>query len=139
MTFIKHLMQIRRYNCVVCLDLSKAFDKVWHVGLLYKLKCMGICEKYFGSFLCNRYQTVLFIDRTSKWSQIKAGSPQGSILGPLLFLMYSKYLSEGSTSNAKLFAKVFLVVRDYTSLSLSLIRTLTSTRYRFLTPNSFWP
>ena len=55
----------------VFLDFPKSFDKVWHDGLLYKLKPMGICEKYFGliaSFLSDRFQRVLLNNQTSKWS-----------------------------------------------------------------------
>ena len=110
----------------VFLDLSKAFDKVWHDGLLYKLRRMGICGKYFGlidSFLSDRFQRVLLNSQTSKWSQIKAGVPQGSILGLLLFLVYINDLPEGLTSNVKLFAddtSILSVVRDSSSSSLSL-------------------
>ena len=89
----------------VFLDLSKAFDKFWHGGLLYKLRRMGICGKYFGlidSFLSDRPQRVLLNVQTSKWSQIKAGVRQGSILGPLLFLVFINDLPEGLTSNVKL-------------------------------------
>ena len=55
----------------VFLDLSKAFDKVWYDGLLYKLRRTGICEKYFGlidSLLSDRFQRVLLNGQTSKWS-----------------------------------------------------------------------
>ena len=110
----------------VFLDLSKAFDKVWHDGLLYKLRRMGICGKYFeliDSFLSDRFQRVLLNGQTSKWSQIKAGVPQGSILGPLLFLVYINDLPRGLTSNVKLFAddtSIFSVFRDSSSSSLSL-------------------
>ena len=68
----------------VVLDLSKAFDKVWNDGLLYKLRHMGICGKYFGlidSFLSGRLQRVLLNGQTSKWSQNKTGVPHWSILG----------------------------------------------------------
>ena len=85
---------------------------------------MGICGEYLGlieSFFSGRFQRVLLNGQTSKWSQIKAGVPQGSVLGPLLFLVYINNLPEGLTSNVKLFAddtSIFSVVRDSSSLSL---------------------
>ena len=90
----------------VFLDLSKAFDNVWHDGLLHKLRRMGLCGKYFGlidTFLSGRFQRVLLNGQKSKWSQIKAGVPKGSILGPLLLLVYINDLPEGLKSNVKLF------------------------------------
>ena len=54
----------------VFLDLSKAFDKVWHDGLMYKLKCLGICGKYYGlihSFLNERHQRVVLNGQGSNW------------------------------------------------------------------------
>ena len=54
----------------VFLDLSKAFDKVWHDGLLYKLRCMGICGEYLGlidSLLSDKFQRVLLNGQTSEW------------------------------------------------------------------------
>ena len=91
----------------VFLDLSKAFDKVWHGGLMYKLKRLGICEKYYElihSFLNDRHQRVVLNGQRSNWSKIKAGIPQGSILRSLLFLAYINDLREVLTTNAKLFA-----------------------------------
>ena len=75
----------------IFLDMSKAFDRVWHEGLLFKLKRLGLSGKYYGlikSFHRNRHQRVVLNGQSSKWSSIKAGVPQGSILGPLLFLVY---------------------------------------------------
>ena len=109
----------------VSLDFSKAFDKVWHYGLLYKLRRTGICGEYLrqiDSFLSDRFQSVVLNGQTSNWSQIKAGVLQGSVLGPLLFLVYINDLPEGLTSNVKLFAddtSIFSVVRDSSSSSLS--------------------
>ena len=75
----------------VFLDISKAFDRVWHKGLLYKFKCIDIDGNFLKlvkSFLSNRYQHVVLNGQASSWADVKAGAPQGSILGPLFFLIY---------------------------------------------------
>ena len=62
--------------------MSKPFDKVWHDGLLYKLRRMGICGAYLAlvdSLLSDRFRRVFLNGQTSKWSQIKAGIPQVSV------------------------------------------------------------
>ena len=54
----------------VFLDLPKAFDRVWHEGLMYKLKCLGVCGKYYGliqSFLNDRFQRVVLNGKSSNW------------------------------------------------------------------------
>ena len=73
------------------LDMSKALDKVWYEGLLYKLESPGISGKLlnlFRSFLNDRHQRVVLNGKLSDWTPILDGVPQGSILGPLLFLIY---------------------------------------------------
>ena len=75
----------------VFLILSKAFDTVDHHILLcklYKYGLRGPCHKWFQSYLCNRKQYVSFINVESDFLVVKCGVPQGSILGPLLFLLY---------------------------------------------------
>ena len=72
-------------------EISKTFDRVWHKGLLYKLQKAGIGGKLlscFSDYLSNRYQRVVLPGAVSDFSSINAGVPQGSILGPLLFLVY---------------------------------------------------
>ena len=87
---------------------------------------MGKCGKYFwlrDSLLFGRFQTVLRNSQTSKQLQTKAGAPQGSVLGPLLFLVYIDDLSEELTSNIKLFAddtSIISVVRDSSSFNENL-------------------
>ena len=86
---------------------------------MYKLKTSGICGNYYWlihSFVSDRHQRVVLNGQSFKWSHIKAGVPQGSILGPLLLpLVYINDLSEGLTTSAKLFAddmSLFSVVHD---------------------------
>ena len=75
----------------VALDISKAFDRVWHAGLLHKLKSYGISGQIFGlisSFLSNRRLRVILDGKSSQEYPVDVGVPQGSILGPTLFLLY---------------------------------------------------
>ena len=92
---------------MVFLDVSKAFDKVWHEGFIHKLKCIGIggnLLKWLESYLHNRRQRVVINGQASEWSLTEAGVPQGSILGPLLFLIYINDIIKGIICNIFLFA-----------------------------------
>ena len=76
----------------VFLDISKAFDRVWHDGLIFKLKQNGISGnliKLFENYLHNRKQRVVLNGFYSDYSVIESGVPQGSVLGPLLFIIYT--------------------------------------------------
>ena len=76
---------------VVFCDISKAFDSVWHAGLVRKLEAAGVSRNllaWFKKYLSDRKQLVILPEITSDWSKILAGIPQGSILGPLLFLIF---------------------------------------------------
>ena len=100
------------------MDISKAFGRVWHEGLIYKINSVGISGpllKLIESFLSNRYQRVLLNGQSSTWLPIIAGVLQGSILGPLFSLIYINDLSKNFSSITKLFAddtSIFSVVHD---------------------------
>ena len=92
---------------VIFLDLSKAFDSVPHEHLLLKLNRNGIdgqLHLWFRNFLTNRKQRVLIHGSYSDWSPVTSGVPQGSILGPVMFLIYVNDIPDIITSTAKLFA-----------------------------------
>ena len=102
----------------IFLDISKAFDKVWHEGLIYKLEQNGISGhllSLMSNYLTNRKQRVLLNGSVSGWGLIEAGVPQGSVLGPLLFLIYINDLEKGIKSEVKFFAddtSLFSIVSD---------------------------
>ena len=89
---------------------------MWHSGLLAKLKACGISEnllQWFKNYLENRRQRVVLPGTMSNWAPINAGVPQGSILGPLLFLVYINDIVANIQSNIRLFAddtSLYLIV-----------------------------
>ena len=110
----------------VFLDISKAFDKVWHNGVIFKLQENGISGnllKVLKHFLTNRKQRVVLDGQSSSWTNVKAGVPEGSIFGSLLFLIYINNLGDGSSSNIKFFAdntSLFSVIYDSVIMTLEL-------------------
>ena len=108
------------------MDISKAFDKVWHEGFIFKLQQNSISNdllNILSDFLRNRKQRVTLNGQSSSWTNVNAGVPQGSILGPLLFLIYINDLPDGLSSNAKLFAddtSLFSVVHDINTSTIEL-------------------
>ena len=91
----------------VALDISKAFGRVWHAGLLHKLKSYGISGQIFGlisSFLSNRQLQVILDGKSSQEYPVNAGVPQGFILGPTLFLLYINDLPDDVICNIAIYA-----------------------------------
>ena len=110
----------------VFLDISRAFDRVWHEGLIFKLRQIGIegsAIKIIHSFLENREQRVAIDGFSSDWGQISAGVPQGSILGPLLFLIYINDITEIVSSDIRLFADDTFIFRIADQQSTQLLNS----------------
>ena len=123
-TFSQALDTEKEVRVVFC-DVSKAFDRVWHEGLLLKLEAAGIrgsLLSWLRSYLSDRKQRVVLPGAESKWNKIRAGVPQGSILGPLLFLLFINDIVKDIGCNIRLFAddtSLFLVVENpYTAAEL---------------------
>ena len=102
-------------NIIIFCDISKAFDRVWHKGLIRKLQSYGISGdllEWLKDYVSNRKQVVFVNSELSDFGNITAGVPQGSVLGPLLFLLYINDITDNLGNLARLFA-------DDTSLSYS--------------------
>lgn len=105
-TFCEALDKKKDIRIIFC-DISKAFDRCWHDGIIFKLKRIGITGnllEFFKDYLHNRQQRVIISGQQSSWGTIKAGVPQGSVLGPLLFLIYINDLVNDITCDIKLYA-----------------------------------
>ena len=106
-------------SCNVFCDISKAFDRVWHKGLLFKLKENGIGDGlllWLTSYLENRKQKVVIQASESNFLPLKAGVPEGSVLRPLLFLIYVNDITESLLSLTRLYADDSSLYYSATSL-----------------------
>lgn len=108
-------LENKQQTCMTFFDISKAFDRVWHRGLLIKLYAYGIkgnILSWVKNYLLDRKQQVILGNSTSSIGYLKAGVPQGSVLGPLLFLIFINDITDNLLSLTRMFA-------DDTSLSFS--------------------
>ena len=102
-----YLTAVSRATRAVALDISKADDRVLHTGLLHKLKSYGISGPIFGlisSFLSNRRLRVILDGKSSQEYPVNAGVPEGSILGPTLFLLYINDLPDDVICDIAIYA-----------------------------------
>ena len=97
---------------IVFMETSKAFDKVWHKGVIFKLKrkrINGLLLKWFISYLENRLQRVVIDGQSSNELPVQADVPQGSILGPLVFLIYMDDIIDKISCDIRLLCDVLIL------------------------------
>ena len=116
---------------IAIFDFSKAFDSVPHRWLLSKLDHLGICGRtkaWISSFLSDQSQRVVLNGAQSSWIPVLSGVPQGTVLGPLLFLLYANDITENISSEIRFFADDCIFYRqirtpgDCTSLQQDITR-----------------
>ena len=117
---LAHNIDNRIQTDAILLDFQKAFDKVPHQRLLYKLAYYGIspqAHNWVQSFLTNRTQQVLLEGNMSSPINVTSGVPQGSVLGPLLFLIYINDLPDyiQNNSTVKMFADDTIIYHPITN------------------------
>ena len=111
-------LEHRGQSDVILLDFSKAFDRVSHHHLSAKLNYYGIrgsTLSWINAFLSNRFQAVSVNGRHSTWVEVTSGVPQGSVLGPALFLLYINDIQDHITSRIRLFSDDSIVYREINS------------------------
>ncbi len=110
---------------ILYLDFQEAFDKVSHMRLLIKLKAHGVTgniHKWIEEWLSERKRRVVINGTSSGWRGIKSRVPQGSVLGPVLFLFYVNYLDDGLTCKVSKFADDTKITSKVISLDKELLQ-----------------
>lgn len=123
---IKEKLNLSRPTGMILLDIEKAFDKVWHNGLIYKMRESKFPNKLINiiqSYLEKRHVKIRIGEETSSEIEIKAGVPQGSVLGPTLFNIYISDIPRNLNAKIAQFADdtaIYLTHRNKTSMTKQL-------------------
>lgn len=128
---INNAFESKEYCTAAFLDISQAFDKVWHKGLLYKIKKLLPINFYMfiESYIQERHFYVQEAGETSSIKNIRAGVPQGSVLGPLLYLLFTSDLPRSQDAIIGTFADdtaVLAVNKNATNASNTLQKYLST-------------
>ncbi|GFV25528.1 RNA-directed DNA polymerase from mobile element jockey [Trichonephila clavipes] len=127
--YIKAGFQNRKSTGAVFLDIQKAFDRVWHVGLLYKLIKINTpphLTKLISSFINNRSFSVKVNNTHSTNRRIIAGTPQGSSISSILFNIYVNDIPRTSQSTICMFADDTAILAQSNELQLALLTSFTN-------------
>ena len=109
---------------------KKSYHMLVFFGIIFKFKCNGISGNLlnlFENYILNRFQRVVLNGNESSWTSLEAGVPQGSVLGPLLFLIYNNDLTDNISSDMRLFAddsSLFTCVKGVTQTHHKLLKDL---------------
>lgn len=104
-----------QFTDAIFIDFSKAFDRVPHKRLMQKINCLKLdvnTTSWINEFLCGRSQKVIINNNLSSSCCVKSGVPQGSVLGPLLFLIYINDIGKDITSTIRLFDDDCIIYRQ---------------------------
>jgi hypothetical protein len=109
---INEVLETKQYCSAALLDISKAFDRVWHTGLLHKLRQFLPLNYYLilNSYLHNRHFQVKVEDSYTDLLPVNAGVPQGIVLGPLLYLPYTDDLPTSPDATIATFADYTVIL-----------------------------
>ncbi len=128
----------KQVTSITFADISKAFDTVWIKALILKLEKYGIKGNlllWLKSYLSRRKQRVVTKDAISSTGELKAGVPQGSVLGPLLFLIFINDVADNMTGFGRLFADDTCI--GHTAQNEENLHTLISTDLEYLNAWSY--
>ena len=119
---IRKWFEYKKYCSAIFLDVAQAFDKVWHEGLIYKIKCSlpTSTHKILQSYLSNRKFNVKYVDYITNNHEINAGVPQGSVLGPTLYLIYTADIPQSEKIVTSTFADDTALLSSHSNPAVAL-------------------